>query len=73
MAGEEGIEPTPCVLETLILPLNYSPIITRQFRMYFYVALPTELHSASIGLIQAVPLQRAGLEPTTYGLEGINI
>ena len=26
MAGEEGIEPSSLVLETSILPLNYSPL-----------------------------------------------
>lgn len=26
MAGEEGVEPSLMVLETTVLPLNYSPI-----------------------------------------------
>ena len=26
MAGVAGIEPTPTVLETVVLPLNYTPI-----------------------------------------------
>ncbi len=28
LAGAVGIEPTPKVLETSILPLNYAPILT---------------------------------------------
>lgn len=35
MAGEEGIEPSSLVLETSILPLNYSPI-------YLVLILPAE-------------------------------
>ena len=27
MAGVEGIEPTSAVLETVILPLNYTPMV----------------------------------------------
>ena len=29
IAGREGIEPSSKVLETLILPLNYRPLLTR--------------------------------------------
>ena len=27
MAGAVGIEPTPKVLETFVLPLNYAPVV----------------------------------------------
>ncbi len=29
MAGVEGIEPPPTVLETVVLPLNYTPKMRR--------------------------------------------
>ncbi len=32
MAGAVGIEPTPKVLETSILPLNYAPIKNNKWR-----------------------------------------
>lgn len=31
MAGAVGIEPTPKVLETLVLPLNYAPVVDEDF------------------------------------------
>ena len=30
MAGVAGVEPTSAVLETVILPLNYTPITQKQ-------------------------------------------
>ena len=58
MAGVEGIEPPPTVLETVVLPLNYTPIMEciikfqwrgresnpRHYELQSY-ALPTELPS----------------------------
>ena len=32
LAGVVGVEPTSGVLETLILPMNYTP-----FKIYFYI------------------------------------
>ena|GEM_PF-3651253 len=30
LAGAEGVEPSPMVLETIVLPLNYAPINQRK-------------------------------------------
>lgn len=59
------------VLETDALPAELHPYKHKTDSFVFYVALPTELHSASIGLTQAVPPQKIGFEPMTYGLTGI--
>ena len=53
MTGIVGIEPTPTVLETVVLPLNYIPIIkkwkgvdsNRRHMELQSIALPTELPS----------------------------
>ena len=36
MAGELGIEPSSGVLETLILPMNYSPMHNKYINTYLY-------------------------------------
>jgi hypothetical protein len=69
MAGAVGIEPTPEVLETSVLPLNYAPSIkwrgtdsnrrTQRERIYSPPRLAT-----SLPLRTMVPT--AGLEPATY-------
>jgi hypothetical protein len=53
LAGVVGIEPTPKVLETFVLPLNYTPNIAwwrgtesnRRHMDFQSIALPTELLS----------------------------
>jgi hypothetical protein len=35
LAGAVGIEPTPEVLETSVLPLNYAPIVLFMFIIYY--------------------------------------
>ena len=42
MAGAVGIEPTPKVLETSILPLNYAPIKNNKWRGRFELPNPKE-------------------------------
>ena len=37
LAGVEGIEPSSGVLETLILPMNYTPIITQRVYNIVYI------------------------------------
>ncbi len=70
MAGAVGIEPTPEVLETSVLPLNYAPLLkwwrgtdsnrrTQRERIYSPPRLAT-----SLPLQGMVPT--AGLEPATY-------
>ena len=68
MAGVVGIEPTPKVLETSILPLNYTPIYGGgQIR----TAEPegADLQSAAFSHFATPPFVRVparGLEPPTY-------
>ncbi len=37
MAGEEGFEPPSMVLETIALPLNYSPLFLEH---YYFTIMP---------------------------------
>ena len=71
LAGAVGIEPTPKVLETSILPLNYAPIKmveggrfelpNPKERIYSPPRLATSL---PLHICQPVPAR--GLEPPTY-------
>ena len=64
MAGEEGIEPTSCVLETLILPLNYSPIFGGWGGIRTHSPEGTDLQSAAALQLYRPPiLHGTGLTP----------
>ena len=39
MAGAAGVEPTSAVLETVILPLNYTPVTNRLYHNFFYSSM----------------------------------
>jgi hypothetical protein len=69
LAGAAGIEPTPKVLETFVLPLNYAPKVnwwrmmdsnhrTQREQIYSLPCLATSL------ILHVVPSR--GLEPPTY-------
>ena len=67
-AGAVGIEPTPKVLETSILPLNYAPIKMVEGDG-FEPPNPKERIYRPPRLATSLPLQMVpaiGVEPTTY-------
>ena len=68
MAGVVGIEPTSKVLETSILPLNYTPILMEGGR--FELPNPKERIYSPPRLATSLPLHHVmparGLEPPTY-------
>ena len=76
MAGAVGIEPTPKVLETSILPLNYAPIklVERggfeppnpKERIYSPPRLATSLPLQVNQLIIIKMVPAKGVEPSTY-------
>ncbi len=57
MAGAVGIEPTPKVLETSILPLNYAPIKNNKWRGQIRTAEPegADLQSAAFSHFATPP------------------
>ncbi len=72
LAGAAGIEPTPKVLETFVLPLNYAPVFkwwrlmdsnhrTRREQIYSLPCLAT-----SLSLQECCMVPSRGLEPPTY-------
>ena len=69
MAGAVGIEPTPKVLETSILPLNYAPKMVEGDG--FEPPNPKERIYSPPRLATSLPLREnlvpaIGIEPTTY-------
>ena len=68
LAGAVGIEPTPKVLETSILPLNYAPIKMVEGDG-FEPPNPKERIYSPPRLATSLPLQMVpakGVEPSTY-------
>ena len=71
MAGAVGIEPTPEVFETSVLPLNYAPIDKMVEGGRFELPNPegADLQSAAFSHFATPPSFRVparGLEPPTY-------
>ena len=72
LAGAVGIEPTPKVLETSILPLNYAPISIKLVEGDgFEPPNPKERIYSPPRLATSLPLREnmvpaIGIEPTTY-------
>ena len=62
MAGVVGIEPTPKVLETSILPLNYTPINNNGGGRQIRTAEPegADLQSAAFSHFAIPPIDGAG-------------
>ena len=58
MAGAVGIEPTPKVLETSILPLNYAPIKNNKWRGRFELPNPKERIYSPPRLATSLPLHK---------------
>ena len=70
LAGAVGIEPTLTVLETVVLPLNYAPIILKMVEGDgFEPPNPKERIYSPPRLATSLPLQMVpakGVEPSTY-------
>ena len=70
LAGAVGIEPTPEVLETSVLPLNYAPIYKMVEGGRFELPNPegADLQSAAFSHFATPPktVPARGLEPPTY-------
>ena len=70
MAGIVGIEPTPTVLETVVLPLNYIPII-KNGREWIRTTEPEGTVLQTVAFNQTSLLlhkvARDGIEPPTHG------
>ena len=84
MAGVAGIEPTLTVLETAVLPLNYTPIylwcrkqdLNPQPTDYKSVALPIELFRliyclATLVFAFLIMVTRTGFEPVYACVKGM--
>ena len=70
MAGVVGIEPTPTVLETVVLPLNYTPIMLKMDGSGFEPPNPKErIYSPPRLARLRYPsiMARDGIEPPTHG------
>ena len=71
MAGAVGIEPTPKVLETSILPLNYAPINGGGGQIRTAEPEGADLQSAAFSLFATPPdksikmVEDDGIEPPT--------
>ena len=71
MAGIVGIEPTPTVLETVVLPLNYAPAIKMVVGDGFEPPNPKERIYSPPRLARlrypSIMVARDGIEPPTQG------
>jgi hypothetical protein len=69
MAGAVGIEPTPKVLETSILPLNYAPVMVEGGGFEPPNPKGTDLQSVAFSHFATPPesmVPAKGIEPSTY-------
>ena len=68
MAGIVGIEPTPTVLETVVLPLNYIPIMEESgFEPLNSERAVLQTAAFSHFAIPPFSMARDGIEPPTHG------
>jgi hypothetical protein len=70
LAGAVGIEPTPEVLETSVLPLNYAPIVVEGDGFEPPNPEGADLQSAAFSHFATPPYDSSvparGIEPPTY-------
>src|SRR5699024_4667947 len=73
--GVVGIEPTSKVLETFVLPLNYTPKMVEGERFELPNPKGADLQSAAFSLFATPPfpkmVARDGIEPPTQGFSDL--